>query len=96
MCWERIRALVLARQPLEPRIPRDAQRHFVLGAQFFKLSHDAIAGQENQRGGEWGVESDWWAHGQGVPDLMYMVHLAYKQSMAACMTSNLFWMLAQS
>ena len=26
---------------------------------------------------------------------MYIVHLAYKQSMAACITSNLFWMLHQ-
>ena len=52
MCWERIRALVLARQPLEPRIPRDAQRHFVLGAQFLKLGHNAIAGRGVRLRGE--------------------------------------------
>jgi hypothetical protein len=38
------RSLVLARQPLEARVACDAQRHFILGAKFFKLGHDAIAG----------------------------------------------------
>jgi hypothetical protein len=40
----RPRSLVLARKPLEARVACDAQRHFVLGAKFFKLGHDAIAG----------------------------------------------------
>jgi hypothetical protein len=46
------RPLVLARQPLEPRIPRDAQRHFVLRAQFLKLGHNAIAGRGVRLRGE--------------------------------------------